>query len=56
MKRGRAVSKETYDDSSFIGKKLTEEERVFNRKYIDWKAVSFPEVNPIDLKVTAQGK
>jgi hypothetical protein len=29
MKRGRTVSKETYQDGSFIGRKLTEDERIF---------------------------
>ena len=29
MKRGRTISKETYQDESFIGRKLTEDERIF---------------------------
>jgi hypothetical protein len=51
MKRGRTVSKESYADGSFIGKKLTEDERQFHRKYIDYKDTTFPELNPIEMKV-----
>jgi hypothetical protein len=51
MKRGRTVSKETYADGSFIGKKLTEDEKQFHRKYIDYKDTTFPELNPIEMKV-----
>ncbi len=39
MKRGRTVKQETFQDGSFIGKQITEEERVFQRKYIDYRAV-----------------
>lgn len=56
MKRGRTVSKESYADGSFIGKKLTEDERQFHRKYIDYKDTAFPELNPIEMKVQGQGK
>lgn len=56
MKRGRTVKQETFQDGSFIGKQITEEERIFQRKYIDYKAVQFPEINPIELKVKGQGK
>ena len=51
MKRGRAVSKETLSGESFIGKKLTEEERVFQKKFIDFKKITFPETNPVEMKV-----
>ena len=56
MKRGRTVKQETFQDGSFIGKQITEEERIFQRKYIDYKAVQFPEINPVELKVKGQGK
>ena len=55
MKRGRTVKQE-YQDPQYIGKKLTEEEKTFNKKYIDLKAVQFPELNPVDMRVKGQGK
>ena len=39
MKRGRTVKQESFQDGSFIGKQITEEEKIFHRKYIDYKAV-----------------
>ena len=35
---------------------MTEDERIYHKKKIDLKAVSFPEVNPVDFTVKAQGK
>jgi alpha-beta hydrolase superfamily lysophospholipase len=55
MKRGRTVRQE-YQDPQFIGKKLTDEEKAFNKKFIDLNAVQFPELNPIDMRVKGQGK
>jgi len=51
MRRGRMVnseSKELGED----GKPLSPEEMVTRRKFTDFAAVKFPEVNPISLKVT----
>jgi|LauGreDrversion4_2_1035121.scaffolds.fasta_scaffold254860_1 hypothetical protein len=56
MKRGRTIKQETFNDGSFIGKKITEEERIFQKKYIDYNATKFPEINPIDFRVKGQGK
>ena len=51
MKKGRVVSQANFSDSSYIGKQLTEEDREFERKRIDYSLVTFPEMNPIDLRV-----
>ncbi len=51
MKRGRTVKQESYSDAKFIGQRLTEEEKAFHKKYIDYKQFKFPEINPIDMKV-----
>ena len=34
-----------------IGKKLTEDERQFHKKYINFKETEFPEKDPIEMKV-----
>ena len=56
MKRGRVVGKQTYQSGEFIGQALTEEERIFKKKFIDTKAVQFPEVNPVEMKVKSKGR
>ena len=56
MRKGKTVRQDSYSDGAFIGQKLTLEEKEFQKKYIDYKAVQFPEVNPIEMVVKGQGK
>lgn len=50
MKRGKTVSQQVLNDPKFIGQKLSEDEREFQRKYFDYKDYDFPEKNPIDMR------
>lgn len=54
MKKGRTISKEQLDSFS-LGQRLSEEEEEFKRKFIDWKSIQFPQVNPVEL-VSKSGK
>ena len=51
MKGGRVMSKKEIAPAEFdtSGKEITAEEAEFNRKYVDFNKLKWPEVNPIEL-------
>ena len=52
IKRGKTISNEKFEMTGGIGKQLSQEQLIFEKKFIDYSKIQFPEKNPVDLTST----